>query len=130
MRRAALFARLHRAGALLAVFALVLQMGASLAHQPIGLGPFAAWPGAALCHAGNGDRPVPAGAPAPADPAKSYTCPICILLQASAACFMPPVVDEIARGAPVPLPLSPRPAVVHLARAPGIVAQPRAPPAA
>jgi len=130
-------ARLRRAGAvrrasaLLASLALLLQLGVPLAHDPVGLGTFAPWLGAPLCHAGSdtANRSLPSDQPAPAD-RKSSLCPICVSLQVSGSFVAPPagislVAVAITRASPAP----PR-AAPYLAYAFGFTSQPRGPPAA
>jgi hypothetical protein len=132
-----LLARLCRAGAarrvsaLLAMLALLLQLGVPLAHDPIGLGAVAPWLGAALCHAGSdaAHRSAPAQDPAPADP-KASLCPICISLQASLGFIAPPAGATVSSVALLPLPLVPPRTTLRLARALGFTSQPRAPPVA
>jgi hypothetical protein len=118
----------RRLGALLAIFALVLQLGLPLAHDPIGLGLAAPLLGAPLCHVGASG--AGGHAPLPAAPGQGALCPICLGLAAASSAVLPPDPGSAALAAlstdappllrPAAAPPSP---VLHGA------AQPRAPPA-
>jgi hypothetical protein len=115
----------RRFGALLAIFALVLQLGLPLAHDPIGLGFAAPLVGAPLCHVGAGGH-----APLPASPGQGALCPICLGLAAASSAVLPPdpgttIVAALSADAPPPLPLAAAPPLPVLHGA----VQPRAPPA-
>ena len=129
-RRRAGFLR-RRTSALVTMLALLVQLSVPLAHDPVGLGTFASWLDAPLCHAGGdpANRTSPANAPTPAD-SKCLLCPICISLQANASFIAPPAdaslpAVAVTRVSPVPPHATPR-----LAYAFGFISQPRAPPAA
>ena len=114
---------MRRLGAFLGVLALLVQMGVSLAHEPVALGAAAPLFGAPLCHVGGG------GGSQPPAPEKSAVCPICLSVAANACFVAPPGPAGLAlaapAAAPLPLPLTSTPR--RSAR--GDPAQPRGPPA-
>jgi hypothetical protein len=129
-------ARLRRDGAarsvsaLVALWALLLQLAVPLAHDPLGIGTFTPWLDAPLCHAGIAATiPSAPGTPLPAD-TQSHLCPLCVALQACGSFIMPLVGAGLAAIVLPALPPAPLPAGVRLTHAPGFTAQSRAPPAA
>ncbi len=122
--RPGLLARLRRTGAVIAIIALLWQLG-----LPVGVGSAAPWPGGmALCHAGGtaADRAAPA---MPGAPDHACQCPLCFLLQAGSVSLAPPDGVSLAVASVRLAPSLPRLVVVHLAQTAGVIAQPRAPPA-
>lgn len=118
-------------GALLAMLALLLQLGVPAAHDPVGLGAVVPWLGSALCRAGSdaANRFPPADNPAPSD-RKTDLCPVCVLLQACSSFIVPPIHASLVAALPLSIPPVPPHAAVLIAYLSGFTAQPRAPPAA
>src|SRR5665213_2592618 len=88
-------------GTILALFALLLQAGVALAHQPLLVGAFAPGVGLAMCHVATGNAPEKSGGTGPSAPDKVAFCSICLGLQASASFCLPvPAVAGLARALP------------------------------
>ena len=118
----------RRVSAFVALYALLLQLAVPLAHDPIGIGTFAPWLDAPLCHAGNS---VPA-APGDQTPVgtQSHLCPLCVSLQACGSFIAPLAGAGLVAVLPPAMRPAPLPAPVRLTHASGFTPQSRAPPAA
>src|SRR5665213_2630515 len=116
-------------GTILALFALLLQAGVALAHQPLLVGAFAPGVGLAMCHVASGNAPEKSGGTAPSAPDKVAFCSICLGLQASASFCLPvPAVAGLARALPQAVKLALPPDPIRAMRIPALSSQPRAPP--